>query len=105
MVNQSKARDSRFWKKWAESGAVDCPRFLRDTSGKECLLSREAYRLKEDITLKYHSGIKVRLIGGVDDHYNIPGYHFNEDFVTVSKPGANPANFVGVRKNQLELIE
>lgn len=72
-------------------------------------LSDEVYEIeKHDFTEQnqhpYPIGTKVRLISGVDNQ-KVPGYHFMCGFVTVCDVNAEFAQFVGIRSQNLKLVE
>ena len=106
MPNQSKINDPRYWAKWKASGAVI--QLIKDVQGNLCAVSKESYRLMTDYSAvlgdNYKAGAEVRLIGGVEGHYNEPGYHFYPEYVTVTHSKANPPQFAGVKRSELELI-
>jgi len=52
----------------------------------------------------YQAGTIVRLIDGIDGS-NRPGYHFNDAYCTVCRIDAKHAEFVGIKKCDLELVQ
>lgn len=78
----------------------------KDTWGIEREISNEVYRITNDNhpSLKYQGGALVCLIAGVDDS-NIVGYHFIPGFKTVCRVDADIAEFCGIDKKFLEIIE
>ena len=80
---------------------------MKDWEGKEYRVSDELYRLKVDKSElfgdNYKKGTPVRLIGG-EGHVDEPGYHFDPNWLTVTCPTENAADFCGVKKSELELI-
>jgi hypothetical protein len=81
---------------------------MKDFQGNECAVSEQLYRLIVDKSElfgeEYRQDAQVKLIGGVDGHFNEPGYHFASGYVTITHPNASPAHFCGVKKSELELI-
>jgi hypothetical protein len=80
---------------------------IRDYQGNICYLSDDVYILKNIessfTSVNYKDGEYVRLISGVDGS-NIPGYHFDPEWVTVCDIYANVASFYGVKKSQIEKV-
>ena len=81
---------------------------MKDHQGRPCAVSEEIYRLKVNKSglfgQEYREGAQVKLIGGVGGHFNEPGYHPSQGYVTITHPKASPAQFCGVKKRELELV-
>lgn len=79
---------------------------LQSFNGETVYLSDETYQLISDPYFadeNYKAGSIVRLISGVDGHKK-PGYHFNKDYITVCRVGAESAEFHGVLKSNLRRL-
>jgi hypothetical protein len=78
--------------------------YITGCFGARYKLSEEVYIWSptvDDYTyINIRSGQVVRLISGVDDS-DIPGYHFDDRWVTVCPVGAKTAKFIGVQKADL----
>lgn len=80
---------------------------ILDYSGEWHFMSDEVYIVTKDKPIAgegYQKGDKVRLIDGVDGSV-VPGYHFSDGYVTVCSVNVTVAEFVGLRRDTLELDE
>jgi len=73
-------------------------------------LSDERYKIMTNrergclLPENYRKGTVVRLISGVDGNEK-PGYHFNSKYVTVCREDATYAEFIGLKKTSILLLE
>lgn len=78
---------------------------IKDSQGHDCYLSEDTYEvIGVEEQGHYKNGTHVRLIGGVDEKYDHPGYHFYPEYRTVCRIDAPIAEFYGLRRSQLRKL-
>jgi hypothetical protein len=77
---------------------------IKCLNGETYYLSDEVYRATAHDHPSLREGQKVQLISGVDNS-KTPGHHFSTGYKTVCRAGAAKAEFLGLKDDELKLVE
>jgi hypothetical protein len=80
------------------------PIMIDGCDNRKFLLSDEVYKVLDDEHPSLQKGTLVQLINGVDKSKSI-GYHFNKDYITVCRKDAMFAQWMGVKKSSIKIVE